>query len=151
MRPIEEINRAAGIARQYHAEQLDKAGLPYVGHLERVASMVGQAGGTWAQEAAAWLHDVVEDTALTVEEMAALGVPETVTKIVAIMTHVKEKTNVEYWDAIRAEPAAVLVKLCDIYDNLSPARMRCLDEATRKRLLLKYSKAIQVIVGAVTV
>ena len=139
------LETAIALASQFHAGQLDKSGRPYVGHLKRVANMVRRSGGNWVQEAAAWLHDVIEDTEMTAEQLGR-QVPGLVVRIVEAMIHPANEPNVEYWERLRAEPSAVLVKLCDIYDNLDPARMCYLDEVTQTRLRTKYARAMQVLV-----
>lgn len=55
------------LARAAHAAQTDKAGRPYTEHLAAVAEGVRARGGTDEQIAAAWLHDAVEDGALSQE------------------------------------------------------------------------------------
>lgn len=140
-----EVLRAMRIATEAHAGQLDKSGRPYLGHLERTATKVRFSGGTWVQEAAAWLHDVVEDTEVDFDQLYRYGVPRSVHDIVSVMTHRLQITNEEYWAIIRTVPDAVLVKLCDIYDNLDPERMCYLDPVTQDRLRNKYARAIQVL------
>lgn len=53
------------LARAAHATQTDKAGRPYTEHLQAVANGVRARGGDEEQIAAAWLHDAIEDDALT--------------------------------------------------------------------------------------
>lgn len=146
--PNEEniLDAAIQLATRYHAGQRDKSGRPYLGHLERVATLVRQSGGTWVQEAAAWLHDIVEDTGAEISSLSPL-LPEAIVRIVDAMTHWHGQSNEDYWRQVRDHPPAVLVKLCDIYDNLSPARMCYMDEPTQRRLRLKYAKAMQAVVG----
>lgn len=142
----EIIEAAVRIANQAHAGQLDKSGRPYLGHLERVAAMVQRSGGTWVQVAAAWLHDSIEDTSVTADELRR-QLPGVVVRIVEAMTHPKGEPNADYWARVRSEPSALLVKLCDIYDNLDPSRMCYLDEPTQKRLRSKYATAINALVS----
>ena len=130
------------LAISLHGMQLDKAGRPYVEHPMRVATSVALSGGTPVQEMAAWLHDVLEDTDATVETLCSYDVPWQVIDIVEALTHLPNEPNVTYWNRIAETPYAVLVKLCDIYDNLNPARMCYLDEATQKRLRTKYGMAL---------
>lgn len=102
--------------------------------------------GTWVQEAAAWLHNSLEDTIAT-PELLLVHVPAVVVRIVEAMTHYQNEPNVEYWARVKAEPSAVLVKLCDIYDNLDPSRIWRLDEATQRRLRQKYGAAMIALVA----
>ncbi len=144
--PVVEL--AIRLATKYHAGQADKSGRPYLGHLERTATKVRYAGGTWVQESAAWLHDILEDTEATAWDLGKAGIPGSVLLIVDVMTHRRGIPNEDYWLAIRGIPEARLVKLCDIYDNLDPARMCYLDQAKQDRLRAKYARAIQVLVEA---
>ena len=111
------------LANRLHGGQLDKSGRPYIGHCERVATKVRESGGDWTQEMAAWLHDSIEDTGITAETLLIWGVPSIVVDIVTAMTHPKGQPNTEYWAQVRDHKPAVLVKLCDIYDNMDPARL----------------------------
>ena len=130
------------IANRLHGGQLDKSGRPYIGHCQRVAEKVGDSGGDWTQTMAAWLHDSIEDTHVTDHTLLLMGVPQVVVDIVVAMTHPKGQSNQDYWEQVRAHQPAVLVKLCDIYDNMDPARLSYLDRDTRVRLRRKYATAI---------
>lgn len=138
----EIVELAMSVATRYHGGQQDKAGRPYITHPARVAELVRHSGGTWVQEAAAWLHDVIEDTSCTITDLRIKGIPESVITIVAFMTHEEGLPNPMYWKQIRLYEPSVLVKLCDIYDNLSPERMCYLDQETQNRLRFKYSSAM---------
>ena len=65
------VLKAEAFAREAHKDHTrnDVAKTPYVHHLEEVAGLVGQSGGTDNEIAAAWLHDAVEDTAVTIEDV----------------------------------------------------------------------------------
>lgn len=138
----DELNQIIRLATTLHAGQSDKSGRPYIGHAERVADMVRNSGGTWVQEQAAWLHDTIEDTQATAQYLLGRGVPGAVVNIVEALTHDKNEPNIEYWQRIVRTPAARLVKLCDICDNLDPSRLCYLDEETQRRLIRKYASAL---------
>ncbi|MFE3900927.1 HD domain-containing protein, partial [Streptomyces sp. NPDC059153] len=70
------------IAREAHADQRDKAGRPYTEHLAAVAEGVRIRGGSDGQIAAAWLHDAVEDDALSEEWLADAALPQEVKDMV---------------------------------------------------------------------
>lgn len=141
------VEDAIALANELHAGQLDKSGRPYAGHLERVARKVRFSGGTWVHEAAAWLHDSIEDTFADADYLLRRGVPQTVVDIVVTLTHPKGVANLTYWLAIAQDPDTVLVKNADIYDNLDPERMCYLDPGTQKRLRGKYAKALHYVNG----
>jgi hypothetical protein len=108
--------------------------------------MVRASGGTWVQEQAAWLHDVIEDAGVTGDALISLGVPAMVVAIVEYLTHPKGESNADYWARIKTSPTALLVKICDVHDNLDPSRLCYLDQPTQDRLRRKYATALLALV-----
>ncbi|MET8752128.1 HD domain-containing protein [Streptomyces sp. NPDC004667] len=127
------------LARGAHEGQTDKAGRPYAEHLAAVAEGVRLRGGTPAQQAAAWLHDSVEDDALTPDELAATPVPQEVKAMVLALTKRPGEPVEEYAARILATPGAALVKEADLAHNADPVRLSVLDAPTRDRLTAKYA------------
>lgn len=113
------------IARQAHAHQQDKAGLPYVHHLERVVRIVAALPGSTALEVqAAWLHDIMEDQGVKEASLVAQGAPAEVVEVVRLLS---KPAGTEYLPWVRSivsggNLAAVRVKLADNLDNQSPER-----------------------------
>ena len=102
-----------------HQGQTDKAGRPYIEHLERVARRVEMAGGTEYEVAAAYLHDIVEDTAISLAELAALGFPYfEVVELVGILTRAKGEVYATYIERIRFDERAIRIKKADLLDHL---------------------------------
>lgn len=132
---------AERIARAAHAGQTDKAGRPYIGHPQRVAAIVTARGGTPAAIAAAWLHDVLEDTDVTGADLADAGIPRESVAAVEALTKRAGESLEAYYAGVRLDDIAVLVKTADLDDNTSPARQALLDDATRERLQAKYARA----------
>ncbi|MFI6081311.1 HD domain-containing protein [Streptomyces sp. NPDC051217] len=128
------------IAREAHAAQTDKAGRPYTEHLQAVADGVRARGGSAEQIAAAWLHDSVEDDALSREWLDAAALPAPVKAMVLAVTKVKGEDTATYAHRILATPGALLVKESDLAHNADPGRLAVLDEATRIRLTEKYAE-----------
>lgn len=135
----ELISLAKAIATDAHAGQVDKAGAPYVGHLARVASYADQ--GNCHAVMAAWLHDTVEDTELTAEDLIGRGVPEDVVATIVLLTRRDDQTPVDYYAQIRDNAAAREVKLADLADNSDPERLSLLSDEDRGRLERKYASA----------
>ncbi|MFI5754697.1 HD domain-containing protein [Streptomyces sp. NPDC051569] len=127
------------IARRAHAAQTDKAGRPYAEHLRAVAEGVRVRGGSGEQIAAAWLHDAVEDDALSREWLDTAALPEAVKDMVLALTKVKGEDLPAYTRRILATPGALLIKESDIAHNADPGRLAALDEPTRIRLSEKYA------------
>ncbi|MET9956144.1 HD domain-containing protein [Streptomyces sp. NPDC006339] len=123
-----------------HAGQTDKAGRPYAEHLRAVAEGVRVRGGSPEQIAAAWLHDAVEDDALSEEWLAAAALPAQVKDMVLALTKRPGEELEDYTRRILAVPGALLVKEADLAHNADPARLAVLDPATRDRLTAKYAR-----------
>lgn len=137
------IEVAKGLATAVHAGQVDKAGNPYIGHPARVAGYVEQMGGAQHQIVAAWLHDVVEDSALTVEDLLEFGVSFHAIDMIDAISKRKGESRPDYYERVKQTPGALLVKHADLKDNTDPQRMALLDEETRARLTKKYDEAHQ--------
>lgn len=132
---------AVGIAIAYHGDQ--KYGhLPYIAHPVAVADQVSQRGGNEAQVVAAILHDTVEDTDLTIEQVEMMFGTE-VAFIVGAMTHAPLEPYEDYIDALPDE--AVLVKLCDSICNLAGLPSAEMTHHRRTRLTARYERTITVL------
>jgi hypothetical protein len=127
------------LAREAHATQTDKAGRPYTEHLREVAEGVRARGGSDEQIAAAWLHDAVEDDALSEEWLRAAPLTQHTKDIVLALTKREGEPPEAYAQRILATPGALLVKEADLAGNADPARLALLDEPTRARLTRKYA------------
>ncbi|AIC72739.1 Probable GTP pyrophosphokinase [Mycobacteroides abscessus] len=134
------IDQARQLAEQAHAGQTDKAGEPYIGHVIRVAASVLPQESIYI--AAALLHDVVEDSGVTLDNLAAQGFPLEVVTAVGLLTRQKDVPSKAYYGQIKNDPIALAVKLADIADNSDPVRLAKLDTPTRERLIIKYRDAL---------
>jgi hypothetical protein len=127
------------LARTAHATQTDKAGRPYTEHLQAVARGVEARGGDEEQIAAAWLHDAVEDDALTEQWLTEAPLTARTKAIVLALTKRPGEPPEAYAARVLATPGALLVKQSDLAHNANPARLAALDEPTRTRLTHKYA------------
>jgi hypothetical protein len=127
------------LARTAHAAQTDKAGRPYTEHLQAVANGVKSRGGDPEQIAAAWLHDAVEDNALTEQWLTDAPLTSRTKAIVLALTKRPGEPPRTYAARILATPGALLVKESDLAHNANPTRLAALDEPTRTRLTQKYA------------
>ncbi|WP_328871373.1 HD domain-containing protein [Streptomyces sp. NBC_00287] len=134
LREIEAIARAA------HEGQTDKAGRPYAEHLKAVADGVRTRGGDEDQIAAAWLHDAVEDDALSEQWLQDAALSRRTKDIVLAVTKRAGESPEAYAGRILATPGALLVKEADLAHNANPVRLAVLDEPTRVRLTEKYAR-----------
>ncbi|MCX5075400.1 HD domain-containing protein [Streptomyces sp. NBC_00513] len=127
------------LARAAHEGQTDKAGRPYAEHLAAVAEGVRLRGGTAEQQSAAWLHDAIEDDALTPDWLESAALPTPVKDMVLALTKIRGEPVEGYAARILATPGALLVKEADLAHNADPVRLSVLDAPTRDRLSAKYA------------
>lgn len=131
------LERARALAYRAHAGQVDKAGRPYIEHVARVAAAVSDDPEA---EAAAWLHDVLEDCPDFEDEIFGPLLPIEVRAAVVLLTRLGTDPDV-YYRGIRTSSLALRVKLADIADNADEARLVLLDAETAARLRNKYVEA----------
>lgn len=125
------------LASRSHAGQTDKLGEPYILHPIRVMSKLSDQ----AARIVAVLHDVIEDTAVSIDEIRKAGASQEIIDALLILTKDEEKDYTQYLRDVNGNPLARRVKLADIEDNEDPERLNKLPKETRKRLEKKYSKA----------
>ncbi len=129
--------KAMQICFDAHKEQKDKSGLPYVFHPFHLAEqMTGEEA-----VCTALLHDVVEDSSYTLDDLAAMGFPKAVLDAVALMTHDPEVPYMDYVAAIGQNPIARAVKLADLRHNSDLTRLETVTDRDRQRAE-KYEAAI---------
>ncbi|MFH9421683.1 HD domain-containing protein [Streptomyces sp. NPDC017529] len=137
--PHLSLAEVEALARRALEGQTDKAGRPYAEHLAAVAEGVRARGGSDEQVAAAWLHDAIEDDALTPAWLDGAALTEhTKAMIRAVTKHPGEPAEA-YTARILATPGALLIKEADLAHNADPARLAVLAPATRDRLTAKYT------------
>ncbi|MBV1941697.1 HD domain-containing protein [Streptomyces sp. BV286] len=133
------LTEVEALARNAHAAQTDKAGRPYAEHLRAVADGVRARGGDEEQIAAAWLHDSVEDEALSEDWLRGAALSARTKDIVLAVTKKAGEAPQAYAARVLATEGALLVKESDLAHNADPVRLAALDEATRARLTQKYA------------
>ena len=137
------LERAIEIATEAHRGQLDKAGNEYLGHPLRVMAM----GKTTEEKIVGVLHDVVEDSAWTFEQLEAEGFSHEVIEALRCVTKLSETEPYDKFIArIKHNPLAVAVKLNDLTDNMDIRRLPYLSDKDIKRLK-KYLKAYKKLIG----
>lgn len=112
------VEDAISLAVRAHAGQKDRYGQPYILHVIRVVARLFDPP---AQMAAA-LHDVVEDTAVTLDELRLMGYSEAVLAAVECVTRRNNETYEQFIERIAPNPLAVRVKLADLEDNMDLRR-----------------------------
>lgn len=125
-----------------HRDQVDKTGMPYVFHPFHLAEQMTDEITT----AAALLHDVVEDTDYTLDDLTAMGFPKEVTDALELLTHDPDVPYMDYVRAIKANPVAKAVKLADLAHNSDSTRLDVIDEYAQAREK-KYSEARKILLA----
>ncbi|MCP3817730.1 HD domain-containing protein [Streptomyces sp. A3M-1-3] len=137
--PDLSLAEVEAIARAAHATQTDKDGRPYTEHVQAVVEGVRARGGSAEQIAAAWLHDSIEDDALSQDWLDGAALPQATKDMVLAVTKRPGESVEAYTGRILATPGALLVKEADLAHNADPDRLARLDEPTRNRLTEKYA------------
>lgn len=140
------LERAIEIATEAHRGQLDKAGCDYIEHPLRVMA----AGKSLDEKIVGVLHDVVEDTNWTFEDLAAEGFSAEVIEALRCVTKLSESEPYDKFIArVKRNPLAVAVKLNDLSDNMDIRRLPYLSDKDVKRLK-RYLKAYKQLTGVPT-
>ena len=130
--------KALRMAFDAHKNQTDKTGLPYVFHPFHLAEQMD----TEEEVITALLHDIVEDTDLTLEDLRVCGFPDRVLAALSLLTHQDGIDYMDYIETIRSDPLAARVKLADLRHNSDLTRWDTVDGKTRQRQE-KYMKAME--------
>ncbi len=136
----ELTKKAMKFCFQAHKDQADKSGIPYVFHPIHLAEQMEEELTT----VVALLHDVVEDTAYTFDDLRDLGFPEAVVSTLMLLTHDEETPYLDYVARLKDHPAAKTVKLADLRHNSDLSRLDTVDEKALARVE-KYRKAIELL------
>ena len=132
--------RALQLCFDAHKDQTDKSGLPYVFHPFHLAEQMQDEDTT----VAALLHDVVEDTRYTFDDLQAMGFPAHILEALKLLTHNDAVPYMEYVAALKQNSIAKAVKLADLRHNSDRTRLDYIDERTEQRCA-KYEAAIQLL------
>ncbi|WP_274459898.1 HD domain-containing protein [Gemella haemolysans] len=132
-----QSEKAYEIAKKAHLGQVDKAGEDYIKHPEKVASFVK----TDEEKAVAYLHDVIEDTELTLEDLNKYDFSKEVLEAVDIITKKRGEDYQSYLNSVKKNKLARAVKLADLRHNSDLTRLIKVTEKDIKRKE-KYQKAI---------
>lgn len=123
-----------------HKDQVDKSGMPYVFHPFHLAEQMSDEETT----VVALLHDVVEDTNYTIEDLRKMGFSEAVLEAILLMTHDETVPYMEYVKKIKKNRIAAAVKHADLMHNSDLSRLDTVDEKIMKRVE-KYKQAIAIL------
>ena len=134
--------KAMKIAYDAHKGQFDKNGIPYIYHPIHLAEQMNDENTTCV----ALLHDVVEDTEITFEDLEKEGFTDEILEALKLMTHDDAVPYLEYVREIKKNSIATAVKLADLKHNSDLTRLDVVDEKAKERVE-KYKKAIEILIS----
>jgi (p)ppGpp synthase/HD superfamily hydrolase len=133
--------KALKLCFEAHKEQVDKTDMPYVFHPFHLAEQMTDEVTTIC----ALLHDVVEDTDYTLDDLREMGFPDAVLEALALLTHDPAVPYMDYVKEIATNPIAKAVKMADLCHNSDLSRMephqmddRALKRNEKYRIALDY-------------
>lgn len=133
-----DIEVAISIALKAHKGQVDKGGNPYILHPLAVMNRVE----TIEEKIVAVLHDVVEDTEVTIDQLREIGFSEEILEAINLLTRAKEDSYEEFIDKTLKNRIARNVKIADIKENMNLSRIQDPSEQDYMRLE-KYKRALE--------
>lgn len=136
------FKKAYELAEKYHAGQIDKLGKPYIDHSLRVMKQSENED----EQIVALLHDIVEDSLVTLEDLRKEGFSEHIIEAIDCITHREGESYDDYLERVITNPIATWVKRYDLRDNMDITR---LEKITNKDLdrLEKYLHAYNELEG----
>ena len=148
----ELTEKALRLAYAAHHGQVDRAGLPYIHHPMHLAEQMTTEDAC----VVALLHDTIEDTPLTMEDLKAEGFSEVQLEAVRLLTHIRPEGDIseeerladyyKYIEGIKGNDLAVQVKLADLEHNSDRTRANVVSEHDEKRFA-KYERAKEILRG----
>ena len=148
------LEDAVALAANAHRDQTDKAGAPYLLHVLRVMMKMP----TYEGKMIAVLHDIIEDTEVTIDELRKRGCSEWVIRAVSVLTHTPNQPYQDYIAQIVAfcvatdDGLVVAIKLADLDDNLNMARLLIHDKSgDLERMVTKYLQAKKTLLNSLIV
>ena len=139
------LELAIALAKRYHKGQTDKLGEDYFdGHITAVMNAVDDP----RDKVVAALHDLVEDTDVTFEDLAHMGFPDDIVADLDALTHRKGESNVDSVTRAASRPRSGRVKTADVGHNSNPrrlARLARVDPEAAARVTIKYEKSTAVL------
>ena len=126
----DQTKKALALCFAAHKDQVDKSGMPYVFHPFHLAEQMQ----TEETVTAALLHDVMEDTDYTLEDLRQMGLAEPVLEALTMQTHDDQVPYMDYVRALRTNPIARAVKLADLKHNSDLSRLDVVDEKALRRV-----------------
>lgn len=138
------VIKAMKLSMEAHANQKDKAGESYFLHPVTVAMTLAKNGYSDECIATALLHDVVEDTPYTLEQLSEMGFSKNIITALSLLTHKDDVPYMNYVKAAKSNPIARAVKMGDLLHNMDTSRLKEITDWDKQRLE-KYQKAFELL------
>lgn len=143
---LDRVSRAYDLAILEHEGQLDKAGNIYINHPLRMAYSAANNDEVVSIVLLCILHDILEDTDVKIEEVAAILNNEELIAL-ELLTHRHNEPYLDYIKNIKTNELSLAVKLYDLEDNLNYERLKLLKPNVADRLYKKYTEALEILNG----
>jgi len=134
------IEKSLQIALEAYAGKKDKAGKTYILHPLRIMGTME----TEEEMSVALLHDVIEDSEFTAEDLLAQGIPDNIVDAVSLLSKVDEESYEQFIKKILSNKLASKIKKADIEDNINVLRLDVLQSIDIERIK-KYHKAWKIL------
>lgn len=148
MDPMYLMEQAVELAREVYEGETDETGEPHIEHITRVAGILREKGANTDAVAVAWLHDLVEDTDVTLDDLREMGFTEPIVDAVDLLTHEEGQSLEEHLARVRGDDLARAVKHADLTDHASEERLSRLDAAEQEQARDRYQRGIALLEGA---
>jgi (p)ppGpp synthase/HD superfamily hydrolase len=139
---MDMLEKAIELAVEAHKGAVDKGGHPYILHPLRV--MMSIPAEEKDARIVAVLHDIVEDTDLTLDHLREFGFSDVVVDAIDAVTKREEEDYFDFVKRAKANPVARIVKIADIKDNMDTSRLKEIAEWDLARME-KYKKALEIL------
>lgn len=139
-----QTTKAMKIACKAHEGQVDRGGMPYIYHPIHLAELMYDEDSACV----ALLHDVVEDSGITFEDLEKEGFDKAIIDALKLLTHNKSVPYEEYISNIGDNEIATRVKLADLCHNSNLSRLKKVTPKDRDRVG-KYNIAIEYLIGRI--
>lgn len=140
---MEMLISAIKFASEKHKEQVDKSNKPYIFH--PLSVMLDERLPSEDYWCTAVLHDVIEDTDATADDLYHIGMTKEIVDAVVLLTKTKEIKYEDYLKKVKDNKIALAVKLADIANNTKESRLKELPKSLQEYLRAKYSNALKIL------
>lgn len=143
MKKYPQVLLCYAIAKEAHQGQYDKAGEPYIGHCLEVAGAMTEPD----LAAAAFIHDIFEDTKYTQTDLIKYGISPDIVNLADILTRREDETYKEYIERVGKDPKARKIKIADLLHNMKLDRLSSITDRDIERVEKRYQPAYEYLVA----